>query len=79
MRGFRLVEIIPQRRRIGRGPERGRQVGIREKLGELGEELEMLIGEVFRHDQGRDEIDLLAVVGAEIDRMREPNEGRARL
>ena len=38
----------------------------------------MLVREVLGHDQRGDEVDRLAVVGAEVDRMREPDERRAR-
>ena len=38
----------------------------------------MLVREVLGHDQRGDEVDRLAVVCAEVDRMREPDERRAR-
>lgn len=52
------------RRRPVRGaPEPVAETRLAQHLGELGEEHEMLVGEVFRRDQAKDQIDRLLVGG----------------
>ena len=68
-----------QRRRVGRRRERLAEPLLGEHLGELGEELQVLLGRVLRNEQHEDVADRAAVGRVERDRRLEAREGAARL
>ena len=64
--------------RIGRGGNLLAKSLFTEHLSELGQELQMLLGRLFRHQEDENLLDGLAVGGVERNRLLRPNKGSER-
>src|SRR6267143_2540511 len=72
------ADQLVERRRVGGGAHRLAQRAVAEHLRELGEDLQVLLGRLFRHQEHEHEGDRRAVGRVEGNRLREADEGAER-
>src|SRR6267378_679058 len=67
-------DVLMQRARIGVGREFLAQLAVAQHLCELGQDAQVLLGRLFRHQQQEDQADGLAVGRVERNRLRQAHE-----
>src|SRR5258707_2329319 len=68
-------DVLMQRARIGVGREFLAQLAVAQHLCELGQDAQVLLGRLFRHQQQEDQTDGLAVGRVERNRLRQAHKG----
>src|SRR5258706_11544247 len=71
-------DVLMKRARIGVGREFLAQLAVAQHLSEFGQDAQVLLGRLFRHQQQEHEADGLAVGGVERNRLCEEHEGADR-